>query len=165
MCSLPRSRDEIALEGSGIVVYISPDSADCFSSTLRQPSSFSSLSSDIEAPSTMTQPQEKAIPPLEVEALDENNQKPTIAALSAGDLDVGASFIQNHDTSYTEDGKRKSIKPCRKMKLSPISQRRKRSSGKSIGISFLLLRGHVASSMLTRQAASRPPSKSIDWLT
>lgn len=75
----------------------------------------------------MTQPQEKAIPPLEVETLDENNQKPTIATLSAGDLDVGASLIQNHDTSYSEDGKQTAIRPCRNLNLTPISQRRRKS--------------------------------------
>lgn len=57
----------------------------------------------------MSQPQEKTIPPLEVETLDANTQKASIATLSAGDLDVGASVIQDHDTSFTEDGKQRTI--------------------------------------------------------
>jgi hypothetical protein len=51
---------------------------------------------------------EKANPPQEVESLDDTNQKGNIATLSAsGDLDVGASLVQNHDTNFTEDGKQR----------------------------------------------------------
>jgi len=46
---------------------------------------------------------EKEIPPQEVETLNENNPKG--AAVATGDLDVGASLVQNHDTNFSEDGK------------------------------------------------------------
>lgn len=51
---------------------------------------------------------EKETPPQEVETLDDNNQKGNITNLVAsGDMDVGASLVQNHDTNFSEDGKQK----------------------------------------------------------